>query len=212
MLERRPFSASLARCNKMPGVASMLTPRFDAALAYAVNIHRAQVRKGSGIPYVGHLLGVASLVLEDGGNEDEAIAAVLHDAVEDQGGSPRLADIGARFGNHVAHIVASCTDSDTTPKPPWRERKAAYLAHLRETPPDVLRVSAADKLYNARAILADYRELGEALWPRFNMGREEILWYYRSLVEVFRGRRAGRLAEELARTVEELEKLVRGGA
>ena len=185
----------------------MLTARFDAALAYAVDIHRTQLRKGTSIPYVAHLLGVAALVLEDGGDEDEAIAALLHDAVEDQGGAPRLADIRARFGDRVARIVDGCTDTDATPKPPWRQRKAAYLAHLREAPLEELRVSAADKLHNARAILAEYREMGEALWPRFNEGREGQLWYYRSLVEAFRARRPGRLTDELARTVDELEKL-----
>ena len=193
----------------MPSVPSLLTSRFDAAIAYAVDIHRTQYRKGTAVPYVGHLLGVAALVLEEGGSEDEAIAGLLHDAVEDQGGAPRLADIRARFGDRVADIVAGCTDADTTPKPPWRERKAAYLAHLLHAPAEVLRVSAADKLYNARAILADYRELGEALWPRFNMGRSEILWYYRGLVEAFRTGRPGRLTDELARTVDELERLAR---
>ena len=113
----------------------MLTSRFNAALDYAVDVHRTQVRKGTDIPYAGHLLGVAALVLEDGGSEDEAIAALLHDAAEDQGGAPRLADIRARFGERVVAIVAGCTDADTDPKPPWRERKAAYLAHLEGDSP-----------------------------------------------------------------------------
>ena len=124
-----------------------------------------------------------------------------------RGASPRLADIRGRFGNRVADIVAGCTDADTTPKPPWCERKAAYLRHLHEASAEVLRVSAADKLYNARAILGDYRELREKLWSRFNAGREHQLWYYRGLVEVFRSRRPGRLTDELARTVEDLERL-----
>ena len=183
------------------------TTRFEAALTYATHLHRDQTRKGTDIPYVGHLLGVASLVIEDGGSEDEAIAGLLHDAVEDQGGAPRLEDIRTRFGEGVAAIVAGCTDADTTPKPPWRQRKEAYLAHLREATADVLRVSAADKLYNARAILADYRALGEALWPRFSEGRDEILWYYRSLVAIFLERGPARLAGELARAVAELNRL-----
>ena len=183
------------------------TTRFEAALTYATHLHRDQTRKGTDIPYVGHLLGVASLVIEDGGSEDEAIAGLLHDAVEDQGGAPRLEDIRTRFGEGVAAIVAGCTDADTTPKPPWRQRKEAYLAHLREATADVLRVSAADKLYNARAILADYRALGEALWPRFSEGRDEILWYYRSLVAIFLERGPTRLAGELARAVAELNRL-----
>jgi (p)ppGpp synthase/HD superfamily hydrolase len=152
------------------------TTRFEAALTYAAHLHRDQTRKGTDIPYVGHLLGVASLVIEDGGSEDEAIAGLLHDAVEDQGGAPRLEDIRTRFGEGVAAIVAGCTDAHTIPKLPWRQRKEAYLAHLREATADVLRVSAADNLYNARAILEDYRALGEALWPRFSEGRDEILW------------------------------------
>jgi (p)ppGpp synthase/HD superfamily hydrolase len=183
------------------------TTRFEAALTYATHLHRDQTRKGTDIPYVGHLLGVASLVIEDGGSEDEAIAGLLHDAVEDQGGAPRLEDIRTRFGEGVAAIVAGCTDADTTPKPPWRQRKEAYLAHLREATADVLRVSAADKLHNARAILADYRALGEALWPRFSEGRDEILWYYRSLVAIFLERGPARLAGELARAVAELNRL-----
>jgi len=183
------------------------TTRFEAALTYATHLHRDQTRKGTDIPYVGHLLGVASLVIEDGGSEDEAIAGLLHDAVEDQGGAPRLEDIRTRFGERVATLVAGCTDADTTPKPPWRQRKEAYLAHLRKATADVLRVSAADKLYNARAILEDYRALGEALWPRFSEGRDEILWYYRSLVGIFLERGPARLAGELARAVAELNRL-----
>jgi (p)ppGpp synthase/HD superfamily hydrolase len=183
------------------------TTRFEAALTYATHLHRDQTRKGTDIPYVGHLLGVASLVIEDGGSEDEAIAGLLHDAVEDQGGAPRLEDIRTRFGVGVAAIVAGCTDADTIPKPPWRQRKEAYLAHLREATADVLRVSAADKFYNARAILEDYRALGEALWPRFSEGRDEILWYYRSLVAIFLERGPVRLAGELARAVAELNRL-----
>ncbi len=191
---------------------SPLTRRFDDALLYASYVHGGQTRKDTEIPYVAHLLGVAALVLEDGGDEDEAIAALLHDAGEDQGGAPRIADIQARFGDRVARIVAACSDSQTIDpreKPPWRQRKETYLAHLPSQRPDVLRVSVADKLYNARAIVADYRQLGDALWKRFNAERDDQLWYYRSLVIAFRQGNPGRLTDELARVVEELERLVK---
>ncbi len=163
-----------------------LTDRFGEALRYAAEVHRRQRRKGTSIPYVSHLLAVCSLVLEDGGGEDEAIAALLHDAVEDQGGRDRLEEIHRRFGDHVARIVEGCTDAETIPKPPWRERKERYIAHLRSASRAVLRVSAADKLHNARAILADYRGLGEPLWERFNGRRDGTLWYYRALTSAFK--------------------------
>jgi (p)ppGpp synthase/HD superfamily hydrolase len=178
-----------------------LTQRFDEALAYAAEAHRTQTRKATAIPYISHLLAVAALVIEDGGDEDQAIAALLHDAVEDQGGQARLADIQARFGNRVADIVAGCSDTDKVPKPPWRERKVAYLEHLRTARPEALRVSAADKLHNARALLADYRTYGPALWHRFNASESDILWYYQALVRLFRQRGPAALAAELARVV-----------
>jgi (p)ppGpp synthase/HD superfamily hydrolase len=187
----------------------VLGERFERALVLACELHRDQVRKGSdGIPYIGHLLGVASIAIEDGGDEDEAIAALLHDAPEDQGGAPTLERIRSEFGERVAAIVEACTDTLETPKPPWRERKERYLAHLEEVPDDALRVSLADKVHNARAILYDYREVGEELWSRFRGGREESLWYYRELAEIFCRRRPGPLADELRRTVEDVEALV----
>lgn len=186
--------------------AIRLGPRFRKALPYAAHLHRSQVRKATRVPYVAHLLAVASLVLEDGGDEDEVIAALLHDAVEDQGGKPTLRAIRARFGPRVARIVEGCTDADTVPKPPWRERKERYLARLRREPRSVLRVSAADKLHNARTLLGDYRRVGERLWARFTGGREGTLWYYRSLVRRFRARRIGFLGEELGRVVAEIER------
>lgn len=190
----------------------ILTERFEEALVYAARLHSAQVRKGSGIPYVAHLLAVAGLVIEHGEDEDEAIAALLHDAVEDQGGAPRREEIRRRFGDRVAEIVDGCTDAETVPKPPWRARKERYVAHLAEAPPSVLLVSSADKLHNARSILADYRTCGEALWERFTGGREGTLWYYRALVEAFRARGAAvPLADELARVVTELERLGAAG-
>ena len=182
----------------------LLTHRFEQALVYACHVHGGQPRKETTIPYIGHLLGVASLVIEDGGDEDEAIAALLHDAVEDQGGKPRLADIRARFGDRVSGIVEGCTDADTVPKPDWLPRKLGYIRHLRSAPPEVLRVSCADKLYNARAILADYRALGDALFRRFTGGKAGTLWYYACLVNVFREGRPGGPAEELERVVQEV--------
>jgi (p)ppGpp synthase/HD superfamily hydrolase len=192
------------------GDSVVLGERFRSALVLAFELHRGQVRKGSkGIPYVGHLLGVAAIVIEDGGDEDEAIAALLHDAPEDQGGEATLARIRSEYGERVGAIVEACTDTLENPKPPWRERKGRYLAHLEEAPEEVLRVSLADKVHNARAILADYREVGEELWSRFRGTREESLWYYRTLAEVFSRRRPGRLADELRHTVDEIEALAR---
>jgi (p)ppGpp synthase/HD superfamily hydrolase len=193
------------------GSTVVLGDRFRRALVFAYDLHRGQVRKGSkGIPYIGHLLGVTSIVIEDGGDEDEAIAALLHDGPEDQGGKATLERIRNEFGDRVAGIVEGCSDTLEDPKPPWRERKEAYLAHLEHAQPEVLRVSLADKLHNARSILSDYREVGEELWSRFNGTREESLWYYKSLVEIFARRYSGQLAEELETTVSEIEALAGG--
>ena len=185
----------------------MLSLRFDDALVYASQLHRGQLRKGPPIPYVSHLLAVTAIVLEHGGTEDEAIAALLHDAVEDQGGPVTREAIRERFGDNVVAIVDGCTDADTIPKPPWDERKKAYVAHVVEAPRSVRLVSTADKLHNARAILADYREIGEPLWKRFNGGRDGTLWYYRALADAFRAVESNPLTEELNRTVAELERL-----
>lgn len=180
---------------------SPLSHLFDEALTYAADLHRQQVRKGSGIPYVAHLLSVCSRVLTNGGNEVQAIAALLHDAAEDQGGQDRLDDIAGRFGTDVAAIVADCTDLWVEPKPPWRPRKEAYLTALPQKPPSSLLVSLADKTDNAEAILADYRVLGDTLWGRFTGGREGTIWYYRALSEIFGRVLPGPLANSLARTV-----------
>jgi GTP pyrophosphokinase len=188
--------------------AFLLNDRFPRALEMALALHGRQRRKGSGTSYIGHLLGVTSIVIEEGGSEDQAIAALLHDAPEDAGGEETLERIRSEFGEAVAQIVEDCTDSMEDPKPPWRPRKEAYLAHLDDAVPEALLVSLADKLHNARAILLDYRQLGEALWKRFRGSREEVLWYYRSLVAAFKRLRPGRLADELERTVAELERLV----
>ncbi|HVV38351.1 MAG TPA: HD domain-containing protein [Acidimicrobiales bacterium] len=191
-----------------------LTDRFGEAAAWASELHIDHLRKGTTIPYVSHLFAVASLVLEDGGDEDEAIAALLHDAVED--GKTDLDTIAAQFGDSVAAIVDACSDTDTIPKPPWRERKERYIAHVRDphTSEAALRVSNADKVHNARAILADYTELGDALWTRFNADARSAdaqLWYYRQLSDAFLERRpTSRLAHELARLVDELETRICG--
>jgi (p)ppGpp synthase/HD superfamily hydrolase len=189
----------------------ILSQRFEGALVYAARLHAKQIRKGTTIPYVSHLLGVAGIVLEHGGNEVEAIAALLHDAIEDQGGAETREEIRRRFGDAVVSIVDGCTDAEVIPKPPWKERKEQYIARLSHASPSILLVSAADKLHNARAILGDYRALGENLWDRFNGGKEGTLWYYKSLVDAFKraaaGTALGPLIEELERVVGEIEKL-----
>ena len=184
-----------------------LTGRFDDALAYASHIHRAQRRKGSEIPYVSHLLAVAAIALENGGDEDQAIAALLHDAVEDQGGLAQLARIRARFGEAVAALVADCTDAHGDPKPAWRPRKEAYIASLAHKPARSLAVSLADKTHNASAINADLRAVGAAVWDRFTGGRDGTLWYYRALAGAFRAHAPGIAAERFAREVAEMEEL-----
>lgn len=184
----------------------MLSPRFEDALLYATRLHAAQTRKGSGVPYVSHLLAVASLVLEAGGDEDTAIAALLHDAAEDQGGLATLAEIRTRFGDAVADIVSACSDTFEEPKPPWHERKRAYIAHLRDAPPEVRLVSCADKLHNARAIATDHRQIGDALWDRFHADRDDVLWYYRELTAIFREHGPEPLAAELALVVDALHR------
>ncbi|WP_193196505.1 HD domain-containing protein [Nostoc sp. MG11] len=185
----------------------MLSERFTAALVYATQLHANQVRKGSGVPYIAHLLGVASITLEYGANEDEAIAALLHDAVEDQGGAATREEIRRRFDDKVTEIVDGCTDADAIPKPPWRKRKEAYIAHIPNASPSVLLVSLADKLYNAQSILKDYRVLGESLWERFKGGREGTLWYYRALVDAFKKTGNAAIVAELERVVSEVETL-----
>jgi len=186
-----------------------LSPRFEEALVYAARLHANQRRKGTDVPYIAHLMAVASIALLHGANEDEAIAALLHDAVEDQGGAGTREEIRRRFGATVAEIVDGCTDTDISPKPPWRERKENYVRHIRSAPASVRLVSASDKLDNARAILSDYRVLGDALWDRFSGGKEGTLWYYRSLVDAFQQAGGGPLIAELDSVVREIERLVR---
>ena len=178
-----------------------LSIRFDEALAYAHALHRDQTRKGTAVPYISHLIAVAAIVIENGGSEDEAIAALLHDAAEDQGGHATLAVVRQRFGDAVAGIVEDCTDSWREPRPPWRERKEAYLARLPEKGPSSLLVSLADKTHNAEAIHFDYLELGDDLWSRFSGGADGTRWYYGALSDTFRRVLPGRLSDRLVRAV-----------
>ena len=187
--------------------AMKLGPRFLRAFVFAAEKHSGQRRKASNIPYIAHLMGVASLVFEAGGDEDLAIAALLHDVVEDCGGAPMLKEIRRRFGSRVARVVDGCTDADTDPKPPWRERKETYIRHLKKADVDTRLVSAADKLNNVRSIVMDYREIGESVWSRFNGGREGTLWYYRTLRDEFLRRKRNRITRELDLAVDELELL-----
>ncbi len=181
--------------------------RFEDALVYAHQLHARQKRKGTHIPYIAHLLAVTAIVIENGGTEDEAIAALLHDAVEDQGGAKTREEIRRRFGDKVASIVDGLTDTDQTPKPPWRKRKEDYIAHLNHASPAVLRVSLADKLHNAQSILHDYRIEGEHVWKRFTGGKEGTLWYYRALANAFRAHGIAPLVAEFDRIVTEIERL-----
>ncbi|MBD2306270.1 bifunctional (p)ppGpp synthetase/guanosine-3',5'-bis(diphosphate) 3'-pyrophosphohydrolase [Chroococcidiopsis sp. FACHB-1243] len=187
----------------------MLSHRFTEALTYAIELHANQVRKSSGVPYISHLLGVTSIALEYGANEDEAIAALLHDAIEDQGGAATREEIRRRFGDAVTDIVNGCTDAETIPKPPWRQRKEAYITTIPQASPSIILVSAADKLHNARSILKDYRALGKTVWERFKGGKDGTLWYYCAVVEAFIAKGTTPLIEELERTVAELEQLVK---
>jgi GTP pyrophosphokinase len=190
-----------------------LTHKFNEAFLYAHDLHGSHGRKGTSRPYIGHLMGVCAIVLACGGDEEEAIAALLHDAPEDCGGRAVLEEIRRRFGERVVRIVEGCTDTFETPKPPWRARKEAYVAHVGRAPADVRLVSAADKLWNVREILQDLRTQGTAVFERFAGKRDGTLWYYRALVESFRAAgpdtRVDALVADLAREVAELERLAR---
>ena len=190
-----------------------LTRRFDLALQFASGLHHGQLRKGTTIPYIAHLMSVCSLVFEAGGDEDQAIAALLHDGMEDAGGLATLAMIRRLFGDRVADAVDACSDSTATnpdEKLPWRERKEKYLEHLRKASGDALLVSAADKLHNARAILSDYRKLGDRLWPRFNAPKEDQLWFYGEMIKTLQQTAAPKgLVDELSLVVEELNELAK---
>ncbi len=195
-----------------------LTSRFTSAVDYARHIHINR-RKGTEIPYMAHLLGVAAIVMGESGlagfpvTEDMVIAALLHDAVEDQGGLPRLKDIEQNFGQDVARMVEGLSDSfsaDSENKPTWPERKQAYIERLRSEPADIQLVSAADKLYNARSILEDYREIGPRIWDRFKRDRKDQLWYFNQLLKTYKSPGARRIVEELRRVVKDLEEISKG--
>lgn len=197
--------------------AFRLNEEFTEALLYVLDKHRDQPRKGSGIPYVSHLLAVAAIVLEMGGDQDEAIVGLLHDAIEDRGGVAAEAEIRERFGDHVADMVRANSDTDREPKPPWRERKEAYIASVATKEPGAVRVSIADKLHNARMIVFDHRLCGDELWQRFSTkSGDDALWYYESLLAAFEARRDtlgpgdGAALDELAGTVAEIRALVKG--
>jgi (p)ppGpp synthase/HD superfamily hydrolase len=195
-----------SRANR-PNKGPRLSSKFDRALLYAAKLHRGKLRKKTKIPDVAHVLGVTAIALEYGANQTEAIAALLHDAVEDAGGRKRLNDIRRKFGHAVAKIVDGCTDSYAEPKPSWLDRKKEYVAHVRRASISTKLVSASDKLQNVRSLLRNYREEGEQLWQRYDSGKEGALWYYRALVKAFTGKRIRPLVQELDRAVSELESL-----
>ncbi len=189
----------------------VLGPRYAEAVGYASDLHADQTRKSTNIAYISHLLGVSSLVLEAGGDEDMAIAALLHDGPEDQGGQATLDEIHDKYGDRVARIVEGCTDSlaeDPEHKEPWRQRKEKYIAHLKDAADDALTVSLADKLHNARAIVTDLLISGPSTWDRFNSSPEEILWYYNQVLSTGRAKQGNTfLLTNLAEAIGEMTRL-----
>ena len=190
-----------------PIAIPILTPQFADAFAWAVHLHARQARKGSTIPYVTHLMIVAATVLEYGGSETQAIAALLHDAAEDQGGQPTLDMIRTRFGNAVADIVETCTDTFEIPKPDWKPRKQAYLDRLRHHAGDAKLVATADKLHNFSTTRDDLRREGDAAWRKFNAPKEGQLWYFRGCVDALAAPGRTSIVEKLAAVVEDIERL-----
>ena len=181
--------------------------RFEEALTWASELHADQRRKGKGVPYVFHLLATAAIVGESGGDENQVIAALLHDEVEDAGGAPVLAEIRSRFGDDVADLVDGCTDTDAEEKPPWRPRKEAYVARLRSAPPRLRLVSAADKLHNARCLETDLRAEGDCIWERFRGRRDGTLWYYGAILDALQNGWNHPVIDELARVVARIRAL-----
>jgi (p)ppGpp synthase/HD superfamily hydrolase len=190
------------------GRTTELGERFIDALGYATRAHDGQLRGSDEQPYIAHLLRVTGLVIQDGGSENEAIAALLHDSVEDQGGMARLDDIRERYGEEVAGIVEECTDSFGDPKPPWRERKENYIRNLDTASEGALLVSVADKLDNTRSMLRGYRLRGEQQWSRTGKSVDDVRWYYGTLAERLCALHPGPLADELVRTVAELRRII----
>lgn len=204
MGQQLPYSAESS--GSTPG-----DDRFAEALLYAWELHRRQKRKMSQTPFFAHLMSVAGLVLDYGGSQEEAIAALLHDAAEDQGGLDTLETIRRRFGDQVAAIVLDCSDSLQQPKPSWRERKERFLARLAEASDSVRLVCAADKLHNLRSLMREYRAHGEAIWSAFRGGRDGTLWYYRAVLETLQQGPPMPIVQEFAEVVDQLEKLVSAG-
>jgi (p)ppGpp synthase/HD superfamily hydrolase len=190
---------------------TLLSDQFQEAFNYAFKLHRNQIRKGSDVPYLSHLMSVAALVLENGGDEEEAIAALLHDAVEDQGGLETLDQIRQLFGERVASIVEECTDSFSTPKPPWRDRKLNYLQRLEYASTSALIVSLADKLHNIQSLLFVYLRDGEEIWKRFRGGKEGTLWYYHQLSSTFHTHGENPMLTEFDRVLGRLDRLIENG-
>jgi (p)ppGpp synthase/HD superfamily hydrolase len=187
-----------------------LGPKFEEAFIFANRVHAEQTRKTSGIPYISHLMSVAALVIQDGGSETEAIAALLHDAAEDHG-EEVLEEIREQFGEEVAQIVEDCSDTFEVPKPPWEVRKKAHIAKLRKASPSTHRVVQADKLHNARSLLRELRIKGEDAWDYFNGGKHGTIWYYNAMYEVLGQYHQGYLWWELSRVVERIERLASEG-
>ena len=188
-------------------MTNLLTHRFESALSFAFRLHQNQYRKQSKVPYISHLLAVTAIVLENGGTEDEAIAALLHDAVEDQGGYETLNKIEEQYGSDVAEIVEGCSDSFTDPKPAWEERKSAYLIKIKGSSAAIQLVSLADKVHNARSILKDIQTGEIEIWDKFNGGKDGTLWYYQALEEVFKDSRFTDLSLEFHQLVNNIVEL-----
>lgn len=193
--------------SQTPGNVNRLTPRFEQGLIYANQLHKTQIRKVGNIPYISHLLSVAALVLEAEGTENEAIAALLHDAIEDQGGAKTREEISVKFGAEVLAIVEGCTESDTFPKPPWKERKLRYLEQIKTGSSSVQLVSLADKLHNGRSLLFHWRTYGEELWTSFDGGKPNIIWFYQSLLKVYQTTPHLALTQEFEAVVSQLQKI-----
>ena len=185
-----------------------LGPRLQRAFRYAAEKHAGQTRKQTAVPYLSHLMAVASLVLEAGGDEDMAIAALLHDVVEDCGGMPRLREVRRQFGPRVAKIVEGCTDTFLDPKPDWLQRKKDYLREVKHADAETRLVSSSDKLHNVRTILSDYRRDGETIWKRFTGKKDGTLWYHRALSDEYQRRNPNRITREFEIAVTELEAAV----
>lgn len=189
-------------------MTTQLSPAFEQALIFAKQVHDGQLRKGSATPYIAHILGVASLVLEDCGGEIEAIAALLHDAAEDGEGQKTLDQIRAQFGDDIAEIVLECSDTLEKPKPPWRERKQAHINKLRTGRPESIQVKLADKVHNAQNLLRSLGENGESVWDDFKGGKDGTLWYFREMYAVFSETRSGFMINEFARLIEAIENFL----